>query len=321
MSKNRVLRHPMSVRVVHWMIALSGFVLLFSGIGQLPMYKRYNVVLIPGMSWASDYTITFVMHLVAAAVFGVALVFHVIYHMRRKEFAAMPKKGDAKESAQIIKAMLTGGKEPPHEKFLAEQRLAYAAIGFVSLVLFVTGLIKVYKNMGSIVLDPGFMTAVTLVHTMATPVFLLLVIAHLAAFIIKENRPLIPSMVTGYVSHEYAEHRHPRWNYGSALALQVAATNAAASSAAVLESTGPMPAPAVPEPAAPEPVAPEPVAPEPAVSEPVAPEPAAPEPAAPEPAAPEPELNAPAMPSANDEHVLHIDDAEQAQPKREDIQA
>lgn len=219
MMQNKVLRHSKSVRVTHWLIAASGFVLLFSGIGQLPMYKRYNVVKLPGMAWASDYDITLVMHLVAAAVFSAAIVFHLIYHFRRKEFAALPKKGDTRESIHIIKAMLTGKKEPPHGKFLAEQRLAYAAIGGVSLILLVTGLIKVYKNLGAITLPPAFIEIVTWTHTVATPIFLLLVVAHLAAFALKANIPLLPSMFTGHVSEEYARERHPLWKV-QAIAIQ-----------------------------------------------------------------------------------------------------
>lgn len=211
MQQNKVLRHSKVVRLTHWLIAASGLVLLFSGIGQLPMYKRYNIIKLPGMAWAGDYDITLVMHLIAAALFSAAIVFHLIFHFRRREFAALPQKGDTKESIHIIKAMLTGKKEPPHGKFLAEQRLAYAAIGGVSLILVVTGLIKVYKNLGAITLPPAFIEIVTWTHTLATPIFLLLVVAHVAAFALKANLPLLPSMFTGYVSEAYARRRHPLW--------------------------------------------------------------------------------------------------------------
>lgn len=213
MKSLKVMRHSLTERVIHWSVALSGLVLLFSGIGQLPMYKRYNIIKLPGLGWADNYEITLIMHYIAAAVFGAAILFHIVYHWRRKEFAAMPKKGDVKESVHIIKAIMTGQPEPPHEKFLAEQRLAYAAIGVVSLVLLVTGFIKVFKNLGPITFEPWFITAVTLIHTVATPIFLFLVIAHLGAFVLKANWPLLPSMLTGHVSQEYAKARHGRWNY------------------------------------------------------------------------------------------------------------
>ncbi len=208
---DKVLRHPLSVRLTHWTVALSGLVLIFSGFGNMPMYQRYNVVKIPGLSWSGNYELQLVIHYVAAIVFSVAVLFHIVYHLRRREFAAWPRRGDLAESWHIVKAMIRGKEEPPHGKFLAEQRLAYLAFVGASAVLLVTGLIKVYKNTGVVILDPTFLMVVTLIHTGATMIFLFLVIAHLGAFIIKANWPLIPSMFTGKVKRAYAEKRHPLW--------------------------------------------------------------------------------------------------------------
>jgi len=208
---NKISRHPITVRLTHWAVALSGFALLFSGFGELPMYKRYKLASLPGMGWAADFTINLKIHYLAAFIFTFAVIFHIFYHWRRKEYAAMPRKGDMKESWQIMKAMFTKGEEPPSGKFLAEQRVAYAAIGVVSVVLILTGLIKVYKNTGTITFDPTFMQVITLIHTASTMLFMFLVIFHLAAFIIKANRPLLPSMFNGKVDADYAKHRHPLW--------------------------------------------------------------------------------------------------------------
>lgn len=210
--KGTVERHPLAVRLAHWGVAVSALALLFSGFGQLPMFKRYNIVKLPGMGWTDDFEIQLILHYIAAAAFGAAVLFHLVYHLRRRELAALPRRGDVGESVRIIRAMLSGGPEPPSAKFLAEQRLAYAAIGGVSLVLLLTGMIKSAKNLGPVNLDPTLLTAVTLVHTAAAMAFLGLVVAHLAAFLIRANRPLLPSMVTGRVSRAYAQHRHPLWS-------------------------------------------------------------------------------------------------------------
>jgi len=51
----------------------------------------------------------------------------------------------------------------------------------------------------------------TLIHTFATIFFLLGVIAHLAALILKVNRPLVKSIFTGEVDLEYVRDRHTLW--------------------------------------------------------------------------------------------------------------
>ncbi len=212
-GKGLVARHSPLVRVIHWATALSGFALLFSGFGQLPMYGRYNVVKIPGLGWSGDYEITLVIHYVAAVVFSAAIFFHIVFHVRRCELAAMPKRGDIAASYRTVVAMLLGRNEPPAEKFLPEQRVAYAAMGAVALLLIVTGAIKSFKNLGPIIIEPTTLQVVTLIHTASAMLFMLLVLAHVAAFVIKANRPLLPSMFTGTVDRAYAEHRHPLWRF------------------------------------------------------------------------------------------------------------
>jgi cytochrome b subunit of formate dehydrogenase len=211
MRRSRVARHSLAVRALHWLVAGSGALLVFSGIGEMPVYKRYNLIKVPGFAWAANYELNLQLHYAAAFVFTAAAFFHLVYHLRRREFAAFPRRGDVRESLHILKAILLGKPEPPHGKFLAEQRLAYAAFGATSLVLVLTGLVKTYKNLGAIVLDPELLQVLTLAHTAATMLFALLVVLHLAAFLPKANRALLPSMFTGTVDGEYARRRHPHW--------------------------------------------------------------------------------------------------------------
>ena len=210
-NPDKVLRHTPTERALHWIAAVSGILLLFSGFGEMPMYKRYFVTEIPGMSWSGDYGIQLIIHYIAGAVFTGVALFHGVYHWRKREFAILPQRGDMKESAQILWAILRGKPEPAHGKFLAEQRLAYVAIAGVSFLLIVTGLIKTYKNTGAVVLDPLFLNIVTYTHTLSTMLFLLLFLAHLGAFIIKANRPLLWSMFSGHIDRKYAEERHGHW--------------------------------------------------------------------------------------------------------------
>ncbi|MEN8199755.1 MAG: cytochrome b/b6 domain-containing protein [Thermodesulfobacteriota bacterium] len=209
MSTEKVFRHSVTVRWSHWLVAISGILLLFSGFGQLPMYPRYNVVKIPGFAWSGDFSNTLLLHYISAAFFTAAVVFHMIYHLRRREFGMLPKDGDMGETLATVRAMFGKGEEPLHGKFQAKQRMAYAAIGGNSLLLIVTGLIKSWKNIGPITIDPLLLQIVTLIHTVIGMVFMALFIAHIAALLL--YRPLIPSMFTGRISKDYVREHHPGW--------------------------------------------------------------------------------------------------------------
>lgn len=210
-KKDKVLRQSVSNRLVHWITALTIFSLIISGFGQMPMYKRYNIVKLPGAEWLGEYPITLVMHYIGAIVLIFILFYHVFVHSIQKQFDIFPKRGDVKASAQIMKAMITKGEEPPSDKYLAEQRLAYFAFAVTLFIIVVTGFIKVAKNVSTIHVSNTVMTYATHIHNFATFALIFLIIAHLAAFIVKANRQLIPGMFTGYVSEEYAKHRHSLW--------------------------------------------------------------------------------------------------------------
>lgn len=211
-KKLQVKRHSVADRIVHWGTALSIFVLIFSGVGQMPVYKRYMVAELPGMAWTASYPVTLLMHYVAAAVLMGVVAFHVAYAVKLKAFGLVPRKGDLKESAQIIGAMFTGKPEPPSGKFLAEQRLAYAFIAASVGLLVLTGILKVLKNLAGLDLPYAVIHWNTILHNIGTGLIVFGIVAHLGAFLLKPNRPLVKSMFTGTVDHEYATHRHPLWN-------------------------------------------------------------------------------------------------------------
>lgn len=210
-GENKVKRHGFSVRFVHWTMAISTFILIFSGFGQMPMYRRYGVANLPGLSWSADYSITIIVHYIAAMALLLAVAYHIIFHVMRKEYDILPRRGDIKESFLIIKAMLTKGEAPKSDKYLAEQRLAYAFIAFNLLVIIVTGAIKVLKNFTAIKFYGSTMVWVSDLHTLASMLLLFGIFAHLAAFIFKENWPLLPGIFTGKINLDYVKHRHSVW--------------------------------------------------------------------------------------------------------------
>lgn len=210
-EEKKVKRHSKTVRWVHWLVALSTFALIFSGFGQMPMYQRYGLTSIPGLAWAGNYSLTLTIHYIAGLVLSFAVVYHLVYHGIRRDTAILPRKGDFKESLIIIKAMLGFGEEPPSDKFLAEQRLAYAFIGGNLLLVILTGVIKVYKNSSTFPFGEATMALNTNLHNLAAMMIVLGIFLHLVAFAFGENRKLITSIFHGKVDLHYAKERHSHW--------------------------------------------------------------------------------------------------------------
>ncbi len=210
-KQSKILRQSVTNRFVHWTTALSVLLLIITGLGQLPLYTRYNVTKLPGAEWLGDYFITINLHYLGAMGLIFAASFHIVFAFSRREFDIFPRKGDMKESYLIIKAMLTKGKEPASDKYLAEQRVAYLFIGLSLLLLIVTGIIKTLKNVPGVELSHSLLYWNTALHNVGTGLIFFGVIGHLAAFLLKENRPLLPGMFTGSISREYVKHRHSLW--------------------------------------------------------------------------------------------------------------
>lgn len=210
--KNKIKRHSIIELIEHWSIAISGIVLLFTGLGCLPLYKRYYITEILGFGWTADFYNVTVVHYIASIVFVAGVIFHIFYHGLRKDFALLPKKGDLSQSIKVLSAMIGIGKEPPSDKYLPEQRIAYVGIGLIVLILTITGIIKVLKNLEWINLSPTMETINTLIHTLTGFLFMLAFIVHVGTVLLfKSNWPLLKSMFTGWIDEEYVKHRHSIW--------------------------------------------------------------------------------------------------------------
>ena len=209
-KSKKIKRQSLSNRIVHWATAGSIFLLIISGIFQLPIGKRYNLDKLLGEWWV-NYFNTLTLHYIGASILIFIIFYHIFVHSIKKEFDIMPKKGDVKQSYLIIKAMLTKGKEPDSDKYLAEQRLAYLFIGGNVLLLIFTGILKMIKNVPGTNFPYEVIFWITMIHNIATVLLILGIIAHLAAFLIKENRHMLPGMFTGYVDEDYVKHRHSIW--------------------------------------------------------------------------------------------------------------
>lgn len=213
-EKNRVVRHGMLEMAEHWTIALSGLVLLLSGLFELPMAARYGITAIPGFAWSGDFITSLSVHYAASVVFITASVFHLLYHGLAGERELLPQKDDLKTSIAVIKTFFGKGEEPPFGKYLPEQRLAYMGMAVIIAVLILSGLVKTYKNVFAPDMSHTLVLWATWLHNIFFVLFILAFVAHIGAILLKPNRPMARGIFTGAVRLDYARHRHPLWLAG-----------------------------------------------------------------------------------------------------------
>lgn len=162
--------------------------------------KRYGLDALG--AWTSEYFTTLELHYLAGAVFTFFCFFHVFIHALEGDFDIVPRKGDLRASIAIVKAMITGGEEPPSAKYLPEQRLAWAAFAGAFALVIATGLLKTLKNFAGWDLPDPALFWLALGHNLGMALTIVLFIGHMAAFLFKPNRALLPSMTNGTVDAE-----------------------------------------------------------------------------------------------------------------------
>lgn len=210
-EKGRVIRHGLVELLEHWTIALSGLLLLLSGMFELPLAGRYSIDRLPGMAWSSDFISSLNVHYAASVVFIAAAVFHVAYHGIRGDFDLLPRRGDLKASWQVILSFFGRGEEPPFHKYLPEQRLAYLGMALIIAGLIISGLVKTWKNLYAPDMSLTVLLWATWTHNIFFMLFILAFLAHIGAILLKPNRPMFRGILTGKIRLDYARHRHPLW--------------------------------------------------------------------------------------------------------------
>jgi cytochrome b subunit of formate dehydrogenase len=210
-DKGLVVRHSLVELVEHWAIALSGLLLLVTGIFELPLASRYYITSVPGLAWSGDFIKSLYIHYAASVVFIAAAVFHLLYHGILGERGMVPRAGDLKTSIEVMKSFFGKGEEPPFSKYLPEQRLAYAGMVVIIAMLILSGLVKTFKNIYAPDMSLTLILWATWIHNVFFVLFILAFIAHIGALILKPNRPIVRGIFTGAVGLDYARRRHPLW--------------------------------------------------------------------------------------------------------------
>lgn len=128
-------------RLFKWVYIADLALLLFSGFGQMPLFKRYYLADLPGMAWSADYYITLVIHYAAAAVFLGLTAYWLV--SRAMAGRIKPQNGPARVRGII----------------------------FAALIL--SGTVLVLRNLSGIFLPPSLIVAATLTHIAGAMTFVL----------------------------------------------------------------------------------------------------------------------------------------------------
>jgi cytochrome b subunit of formate dehydrogenase len=201
----KILRHDDVIFLEHWSVALSTALLAATGF-TLGFFFIPRFVQNPE---AVGFLLN--LHFVGVLVFTFGVchyVTDVILVGGVKEL--LPKASDVKDSITQYTSKLGMAEAPRSGKYFPTQRITYPLWVLSVLVISLTGLFKVAAHAWN--LPSGFMGAMTWIHDLTALLMTLLLVFHVVAgAVVPWSWPLLRSMLTGYVSEDYARKDHPGW--------------------------------------------------------------------------------------------------------------
>ena len=108
-------------------------VLAFTGFGQMPIFKRYYISDIPGMSWTADFYVTHYIHYIGA-IFLLGLLAYCII-----DYFLLGRRKFSLTASAYVRILLLGG-------------------------IVITGIFRVLKNLPDVVFSPGFTVFIDIAH-------------------------------------------------------------------------------------------------------------------------------------------------------------
>jgi hypothetical protein len=120
-------------RWIRWSFGILLAGMAFTGMGQMPIFKRYYIADIPGMGWSADFFFTHLLHYL-----GAVLLLALFGYM----------------AAEYVLSM--------------RRRYALTAAGWVRVLLLAgitgTGVVRVLKNLPDVTFSPAFTMLVDIAH-------------------------------------------------------------------------------------------------------------------------------------------------------------
>jgi formate dehydrogenase subunit gamma len=202
-TRPRIARFSRTERVAHWLLAITFFVMLGSG---LALY-------LPSLSNSIPRPTAKAWHLWSAAALGIGIVLIVALGDRRalgqsaRDLERLDRD-DARWLAGGPKRFVTGDAAPPQGRFNAGQKLNAAVTLGLMIVMAVSGLLLWYGEQ-----DTRFRFAGSVhIHDWGSWILIILVAGHMyLAVLHPATRHALRGMTVGDVDREWALEHHEKW--------------------------------------------------------------------------------------------------------------
>jgi len=204
---NRVWRHDGAARLSHWTHALGCGLLLTSGFGLGFLFFPRLVSGPAGAARMMD------LHFLGALLFvfgGLFWLANTIVSPRRF-WEHMPDRGSLKEGI-IHYAHIFGltKKTVRPAKYDGSERLAFVPIVLFAALLILTGAIKLSARFLGV--PTTVLSTMIWLHDISALIMAVLLVFHVVlAAVVPWSWPLLGSMISGWVSRDFARDHHPLW--------------------------------------------------------------------------------------------------------------
>lgn len=201
----KIERHNVQMFFQHWTHAIGCVTLIITGIALGTLFIPRTIQNVESIGFAMN------MHFIGVCFFLFGISYYVTKEALLGELKHMlPHKGDLTGFIGHYKAMILRKPMPPEEKFLCAERVVFPLwiIGVSGIVI--SGGFKVAAHVWS--LPDALMGAMSFLHGVFTIYMTLMLAGHVfAGALLPASWPLIRSLVTGYVTEDYAKHHHELW--------------------------------------------------------------------------------------------------------------
>ncbi len=195
-----VRRYVPTQRLVHWIGVLTFVVLLFSGIA----------LLVPPLSFLAAGGTSRLIHRIAVIPFVVLPILYVILNPRQAKQLLVESFAFSREDLEWLKHMpayffgRTKGL-PPQGRINGGQKLHHAATFLMFITVGISGFVLLW---GKGQLGPDGLAITAMVHDLSMLGLTVMMIGHLYFTFVYDA---LNSMLTGFVTEEYARMEHPKW--------------------------------------------------------------------------------------------------------------